>query len=107
MRVRDDIRTLTGPERAAILMLALGEEHTARLFSLMDDEEIKEISQTMANLGNVSATAVERLFVDFSEQISATGSLVGSYESTERLLAKVLGPDRVNNIMEEIRGPAG
>jgi flagellar motor switch protein FliG len=107
MRVREDIRTLTGPEKAAILMLALGEEHTARLFALMDDEEIKEISQTMANLGTVSSNIVERLFVEFAEQISATGSLVGTYESTERLLAKVLGQDRVNTIMEEIRGPAG
>jgi flagellar motor switch protein FliG len=107
MRVREDFRTLTGPEKAAILMLALGEEHTARLFALMDDEEIKEISQTMANLGTVSSNIVERLFVDFAEQISATGSLVGTYESTERLLAKVLGQDRVNSIMEEIRGPAG
>jgi flagellar motor switch protein FliG len=107
MRVREDIRTLTGPEKAAILMLALGDEHTARLFALMDDEEIKEISQTMANLGTVSSNIVERLFVEFAEQISATGSLVGSYESTERLLAKVLGSERVTQIMEEIRGPAG
>src|SRR5579871_2623017 len=107
MRVREDIRTLTGPEKAAILMLALGEEHTARLFSLMDDEEIKEISQTMANLGTVSANMVERLFLEFAEHISATGSLIGTYESTERLLTKVLGKERVNTIMEEIRGPAG
>src|ERR1041384_810119 len=74
---------------------------------MMDDEEIKELSQTMANLGTVSANIVERLFVDFADQISATGSLVGTYESTERLLAKVLGKERVNTIMEEIRGPAG
>ena len=107
MRVREDFRTLTGPEKAAMLMLAIGEEHAAKLFSLMDDEEIKEISQSMSNLGTVSANMVERLFVDFSEQISSTGSLVGSYESTERLLAKVLSRDKVNTIMEEIRGPAG
>jgi flagellar motor switch protein FliG len=107
MRVREDFRALTGPEKAAILMFALGEEHTARLFALMDDDEIKEISQTMANLGTVSSDIVQRLFVDFAEQISATGSLVGTYESTERLLAKVLGQDRVTNIMDEIRGPAG
>jgi flagellar motor switch protein FliG len=107
MRVREDFRTLAGPEKAAILMLAIGEEHAAKLFALMDDEEIKEISQTMANLGTVSSSLVERLFIDFSEQISATGSLVGSYESTERLLNKVLTKDRVNTIMEEIRGPAG
>ena len=89
MRVRDDFRTLTGPEKAAILMLALGEEQMGKLFTLMDDEEIKEMSQTMANLGTVSSSIIERLFVDFAEQISATGSLVGTYESTERLLVKV------------------
>jgi flagellar motor switch protein FliG len=106
-QTRDDYRTLTGAEKAAILMLSLGEDHSARLFALMDEEEIKELSQTMANLGNISSSVVERLFVDFADQISATGSLVGSHESTERLLQKVLGPDRVSSIMEEIRGPAG
>jgi flagellar motor switch protein FliG len=107
MRVRDDYRTLSGAEKAAILLLAVGEDQMGKLFTLMDDEEIKEISQTMANLGTVSATIIERLFLEFAEQISATGSLVGTYESTERLLVKVLGTERVNNIMEEIRGPAG
>src|SRR5438477_10593787 len=107
MRVREDFRSLTGPEKAAMLMLALGEEHTSRLFAMMDDEEIKEISQTMANLGTVSSSIVERLFIDFADQISATGSLVGTYDSTERLLTKVLEGGRVEQIMEEIRGPAG
>jgi flagellar motor switch protein FliG len=107
MRVREDFRSLSGAERAAILMLSLGEEHSTRLFALMDDEEIKEISACMANLGTVSSGIVERLFVDFVDQISATGSLVGTHESTERLLAKALGADRVALIMEEIRGPAG
>jgi flagellar motor switch protein FliG len=107
MRVREDYRTLRGAEKAAILMLSLGEDHSARLFALMDDEEIKEISACMANLGTVSSTIVEKLFVDFADHISATGSLVGTHESTERLLAKVLGPERVSGIMEEIRGPAG
>jgi len=107
MRNREDYRALTGPEKAAMLMLALGEEHTTRLFALMDDEEIREISQTMATLGTANSAIVERLFVEFAEHISATGSLVGTYESTERLLQKVLGKDRVNQIMEDIRGPAG
>jgi flagellar motor switch protein FliG len=107
MRVRDDYRTLTGPEKAALLMMSVGEENAARLFSIMDDEEIKELSQTMANLGNVSSQMVERLFVDFADQISNTGSVVGNYDSTERLLLKVLEKEKVESIMDEIRGPAG
>jgi flagellar motor switch protein FliG len=107
IRVREDYRTLTGPEKAAIMVLSLGEEHAAKLFQHMDDEEIKEISQTMANLGTVSANLIERLFVEFAEQMSATGSLVGTYDSTERLLMKTLSKDKVDAIMEDIRGPAG
>ncbi|RED52425.1 flagellar motor switch protein FliG [Aestuariispira insulae] len=107
MRVREDFRSLTGPEKAAVMVLSMGEENAIKLFALMDDEEIREISQTMANLGTISSNLVERLFVEFAEQLSSTGSLVGSYESTERLLNKVLDPDRVSTIMEEIRGPAG
>src|SRR3546814_10330889 len=57
--------------------------------------------------GPVSSNIVERLVVEFAEQVSSTGSLVGSLDSTERLLTKVLGEDRVGEIMEEIRGPAG
>jgi flagellar motor switch protein FliG len=106
-RVRDDIRSLSGSERAAIFMLSLGEENAAKLFTQFDDEEIKEITQTMANLGTVTASVVERLFMEFADSMSSTGSLVGSYESTERLLAKIMPGERVAHIMEEIRGPAG
>ncbi|MFP4312683.1 MAG: flagellar motor switch protein FliG [Alphaproteobacteria bacterium] len=108
MRIREDYRTLTGPEKAAILMLALGEEHTARIFEHMDDEEIMEISQTMATLGKVGPNVVERLFVDFAEQMTSTNALVGTQDSTERLLTKAgLSTDKIDQIMEEIRGPAG
>lgn len=108
IRVREDYRTLTGPEKAAILMLALGEDHTARLFEHMDDEEILEISQTMSTLGKVGPNVVERLFVDFAEQMTSTNALVGTQDSTERLLNKAgLDKSKIDQIMEEIRGPAG
>ena len=104
---KDEYRNLTGPQKAAIFMLAVGEEHSAKLFEMMDDEEIRELSMTMSNLGEVSSDTVERLFVEFADQLSSTGSLVGSFNSTERLLQGSLPEDRVNQIMEELRGPAG
>lgn len=108
LRVREDYRTLTGPEKAAILMLSLGEDQTAKIFEHMDDDEIMEISQNMATLGKVSPTVVERLFVEFAEQMSSTNALVGTQDSTERMLNKAgISKDRIDNIMEEIRGPAG
>jgi len=104
---REDIRGLTGPEKAGVLMLSLGEEHSSKIWSMMDEDEIKEVSQVMSNLGTVSANLVEKLLVDFVSQMSATGSLMGSYEGTERLISRFMPQEKVSQIMEEIRGPAG
>lgn len=106
-RVKDDIKQLTGPQKAASFILALGEEQASKLFQRMDDEEIRDLSQSMAMLGTINVSIVERLFVDFADQLSTSGSLVGTVDSTERLLMKVLDRDRVVQIMDEIRGPAG
>ncbi|HIJ42496.1 MAG: flagellar motor switch protein FliG [Rhodospirillales bacterium] len=106
-KVKDEYRNLTGPQKASIFMLALGQEHSSKLFEMMDDEEIRDLSQTMSQLGGIGSTVVERLFVEFADQLSSAGSLVGSFDSTERLLFSTLPEDRVSQIMEEIRGPAG
>src|ERR1700677_1384333 len=106
-KTKEDIRALTGPERSAVLMLALGEEHAMKVWKMLDEDEVKEISQIMSTLGTVSSGLVEKLLVDFVSQMSATGSLMGSYESTERLLGRFMQGEKVTQIMEEIRGPAG
>jgi flagellar motor switch protein FliG len=106
-RAKDDLKSLSGPQKAAIIMLAVGEEQSTKLFAMMHEDEIREISSAMANLGNVPSALVERLCIEFADQISATGGIHGSYEATERLLAKTLPKERVATIMEELRGPAG
>lgn len=107
MRIREDYRTLTGTEKASILLLSLGEEYTIKIFEQLDEDEILMLSQTMSNLGKVSSSVIERLFIEFAESMTSTNSLIGTMDSTERLLMKVLGKDKVGTIMEEIRGPAG
>ena len=102
-----EYRNLSGSQKAAIMILSLGEESTTKLWGMLDDEEIKEVSQTMANLGSINSDVVERLFVEFANQMTSGGSLIGSFESTERMLGKTLSKERVDLIMEEIRGPAG
>ncbi|MDO8605429.1 MAG: flagellar motor switch protein FliG [Phaeospirillum sp.] len=106
-RVKEDYRSLTGPQKAAMFMLSLNEEHSSKLFGMLGDDEIKELSQIMASLGTVSSNLVERVFVEFADALSSTGSLTGTFDTTERLLMKSIPKDRVSAIMEEIRGPAG
>jgi flagellar motor switch protein FliG len=100
-------KTFKGIEKAAIMMLSLPSELTAQIYGMLNLEEIRELSAVMVSLGSVKSIYVEAALVDFVNEISSTGSLVGSIESTERLLSAVLSPEKADAIMEEIRGPAG
>src|SRR5690242_7779853 len=100
-------RALTGPERAAVFMLALGEQYGAKVWNLLDDDELRTLSITMSTLGTVEAEAVEGLLLEFVSRLSATGAIMGNYDATERLLQQFLPPERVAGVMDEIRGPAG
>src|SRR6187399_512365 len=104
---KDIGRHLSGPERAAVLMLALGEQHGEKVWKLLDDDELRQLSLVMSTLGTVEAESVESLLLEFVGRLSASGSLLGNFDATERLLQLHLPADRVSNLMEEIRGPAG
>src|SRR5579864_2374918 len=98
---KDEYRKLTGAQKAAMFLMAVGEEAAIKLFAMMDDDEIRELSGIMSGLGTVNADIVERVFMEFAETVSASGALVGNQDSTERLLVKALGKGRVDGIMEE------
>jgi flagellar motor switch protein FliG len=98
---------LTGPQKAAVMLLVLGDEYGKPIWAELEDDEVRMISRAMAELGTVDAEVVERLMVDFVAQISNAGSVTGSYDRTESLLGRVLPRTQVDLIMEEIRGPAG
>jgi flagellar motor switch protein FliG len=98
---------VSGPKRAAMLMLALGEQYGAKVWQMLDDDEIRELSIVMSSLGTIEADVVEDLLLEFVSRMSASGALMGNFDATERLLQQYLPKERVNGIMDEIRGPAG
>jgi flagellar motor switch protein FliG len=100
-------RALTGAEKAAIIMLVLGEKHGAKVWPLMDDDEIRTISLAMSQLGSIDSAVVEGLINDFVSRMSSSGAVTGDFDRTESLLAKLLPKERAEGIMSEIRGPAG
>ena len=97
---------LTGPEKAAIILLSLADE-AKDVLRLFDDDEVKEVSQAMSNLGVVDAGVVEALILEFVKQLSTAGGIVGSHSATQRLLTSFLPTEKVDALMEDIRGPAG
>lgn len=100
-------RVLTGPQKAAIILLTLGEKYGGTLWAMLEDDEIRSISLAMSQLGTVDAEIVEGLLLEFFSKMSASGAVSGDFDRTEMLLAKLLPKDRAESIMSEIRGPAG
>src|SRR5256885_4178990 len=104
---RPKSKPISGPRRAAMLMLALGEQYGGKVWALLDDDEVRELSIHMSTLGTVEADVVEDLLLEFVSRMSASGALMGTFDATERLLQQYLPAERVTGIMDEIRGPAG
>ncbi|MBL8530226.1 MAG: flagellar motor switch protein FliG [Hyphomonadaceae bacterium] len=101
-----DLSRYTGAEKAAIVLLSLGDD-AKKLWSVLDEEEIKEVSQAMATLGVVPSQVVEAVVQEFVQKLSGAGAIMGSFEQTQRMLTNILPKEKVDTLMEEIRGPAG
>ena len=102
-----DPNQLTGAERAAVVMLSIGEENGRLLWETFDDDELREITLAISNLGSVTADIVEGVLYDFVSSLSSTGSITGSMDSARRFLKNILPEEKVANILDDIRGPAG
>ena len=73
---------LSGAEKTAILLLSVGDEHAAKIFALMEEDEIKEVSYAMSNLGPIKPEVIERLIHDFSSEMNSSMSFVGNIANT-------------------------
>lgn len=102
-----DIEKLTGSQKVAIVLLSLSDENATRIFSLMSEDEITDISHAMSHLGAVSPEVIDSVMDQLSGGLSGDSMFLGNLHSTERLLEKILDKDRVSALMDEIRGPQG
>ena len=102
-----DIEKLTGPQKVAIVLLSLSDESATKLFSLMSEDEITDVSHAMSHLGVVSAEVIDSVMEKLSSDLAGSSMFFGNLQNTERLLEKVLDKEKVSALMEEIRGPQG
>jgi flagellar motor switch protein FliG len=98
---------LTGAQRAAIILLSVSEENATNMFALMNDDEIKEISHAMSNLGAIKPDMLTRVLSQFTTDMQGDASFLGNLQTTEKLLEKAIGKDKVSALLDEIRGPQG
>lgn len=97
---------LTGLQRAAIVLLALGDNYGRAIWEALDDDEIRALTVEMTQLGTIQAAVVENLLLDLSRQ-AAEGRLRGDIEGTRALLRKILPEHVVEDLIDSARGPDG
>jgi flagellar motor switch protein FliG len=100
-------KKVSGPMKAAIVMLALDQENTKNIFGKLSEDEIKDLSSAMATLGSVAPELIDRAVEEFKTEVTTKMSVVGNLETTERLLEGVLGKEKVAEILDHIQGPLG
>jgi flagellar motor switch protein FliG len=102
-----DHADMDGAQRAAVLLLLLGEKHGQPIWAMLEQDEVKKVSYAMAQLGSIDPKVVEKLIVEFISRLSAGGAVTGSLDRTEELLAKIFPGEQVSSIMSEIKGASG
>ncbi|MBY0611504.1 MAG: flagellar motor switch protein FliG, partial [Beijerinckiaceae bacterium] len=99
-------KPLRGPEKVAVLLLAMDTQLASGLLKQFDPQELREITRSAADLGSVPVAALERLIEEFAGSFSNGADLVGSANGAETLLAGALPPEQVSDIMADVLGSA-
>ncbi|MBI2354694.1 MAG: flagellar motor switch protein FliG [Deltaproteobacteria bacterium] len=94
---------MTGSDKAAILLLYLGNDVTSKVFEHMDDDEIKKISKSMARLGHIPRSTIMEVVEDFTTVINPEAGIFSQGdEFVRKILEKALGPVKAEMLMEEL-----
>ena len=98
------VSQLNGAEKAAILLLYVGTEATSKVFQHLEDNDIKKISQSMANLGHVTLPIIQEVVNEFN---SITDPEAGFFsqgdEFVRKILEKALGPQKAEILLQELQ----
>jgi len=93
----------TGTERAAILLLTLGEKEAAEVLKQMGAKEVQRIGAAMAKLQNVSKEEVQSVIKDFSASVENQTSVgVGAEDFLRKVLVDALGSEKAAGIIDRI-----
>jgi len=102
MPERGDINR-NGTERAAILLLTLGEQEAAQILKHMSAKEVQRVGAAMAKVKNVSRTEVEKVVAEFTTNVEAQTSVgIGADEFLRKALVNALGEDKAAAIIDRI-----
>lgn len=98
-----DYNKLSGKQKAAILLVALGPDVSANVFKHLNDEEIEELTLEIANMRAVEKEVKDMVLEEFYELCQAHDYInQGGIEYAREVLEKAVGKERANSILERL-----
>ncbi len=99
----EEVQDLNGTQRAAVLLMTIGEERAAEVLKLMGPKEVQRIGSAMATLTNVTKAQVERVLDEFSAVVrEQTGFGIGNEDYVRKMLINALGEDKAAGVIDRI-----
>ena len=94
---------LSGTERAAVLLLSLGEEHASEVLKHMGPKEVQKVGAIMATMQNISRDHVNNVLEDFAGEVAQQTALgVGTEDYVRKVMIQALGEDKAGGLMDRI-----
>ena len=101
--LREEIEGLTSTDRAAVLLLLLGEQEAANIIKYMDPKEVQRIGAAMVSAADMSQEAVNYVLDEFVSTLKGQSSLgLGTSDYVEDVLKRALGEDKAASVMGRI-----
>ncbi len=94
---------LSGARKAAIVMMALGEQKSAQVFKYLQEHEVEALAREVASVEKVPSDVGESVLSEFKEMTDVVGHIAtGGVETAKRLLNTSLGPEAAQSIITRV-----
>lgn len=98
-----DVSSLTGADKAAILLLSLSEQDAASIIRHLEPKQVQRVGGVMASMADLSQDKVSAVHRHFLEDIQKYTNIgMGSEDFVRNTLVAALGEDKANNLVDQI-----
>ena len=102
-KLRNELSIMTGTQRAAVLMLLLGEQQASEIIKFLNPKEVQALGGAMVTVSDVSQEAVNVILDDFVATIKKQSSLgLGTTDYVEKVFKRALGDDKAASVLGRI-----
>ena len=98
-----DLNSLSGAEKAAILLLCLGEDISGEVFKELTEEEVKSVSQAISNLGSVHSELATEILEDSYRELSGGSNIHGDLDYVTKVIQSAFSADVAEDILRYAR----